>query len=426
LGRVFLIIGALGGWLVLAVAVLFILVGISDAQVGNRDSSTEFTIAAVLAAIGLGALVPCLIFTVRKPQADPYAALAAGAYAMPWQGGMPAPSSSGQMPVAGRIALILGAIAGGLTVAFGLLGLALGLTDTTSTPSDRSSTILGSWMIIEIGIVVFAPCMFVLLRLQARNPLSVVASGIGYPGYPSGATAIAPPGYGTNPVAPSEDLARSYVEWYGWCTQSVRGGAIAMHAATIAAMQESAAGNSSRSSEAAREAAARVAGAVSGQPDGQAPAKLPKIRILSRIAAATLPMLEPGEQVMVSLFGIDRQSTMWGAAFGLLGYLIAASQFGAYFITVTDRRLIVLKGRQLTLKPSAVDFVAPRSMVAQASYKKGLFGQGVFQVTRSAGGRTTIQTTRLWAGEAAFAGRVLAAPSTVPQLPPSPTMSLPY
>ena len=253
--------------------------------------------------------------------------------------------------------------------------------------------------------------MFFLIRSRSRNTLALLNQGIAY----GGVAGLAAP-YG--PV----DLAASYIQWFGWCQREIGGNAIAIHAATMAAMTEAAGGNSSGAAEAARQAATRAASMASAF---SLPTNTPsgKVRQLSRIGAGTLPLLEKGERVVVSFYGTDRQAQLWQSLFGVIGMLIAASQSGAYFVTVTDRRLIALTGPQLSRAPSALAFAVSRSIVTQAKFRRGILGSGSFSITRVDGGRMRLRLTRYFTSEGALAQETLAPGLGYTPLPPSPQIS---
>ena len=309
----------------------------------------------------------------------------------------------------GKILLIIGSVVGGLLLALGLLALAASLGDTTSSTSDRNDAITGSFLFIGVGLTVFAPCLFFLIRARSATTLSLLNQGVAYGG---GVAGLAAP-YG--PV----DLAGSYVQWFGWCQREIGGNAVVLHAATMAAMAEAASGNTSGAGSAARQAAttaSAITGAIS------LPAKTPtgKIRQLSRLGAGTLPLLEPGERVVVSFYGRDRQAQLWQSLFGVIGMLIAMSQLGAYFVTITDRRVIALTGPQLSATPTTLAFAVPRSMVAELKFRRGIFWNGRVTISRVDGGRTRIIVNRWWRREGALAQQVLAPSLGFTPLPPSP------
>jgi hypothetical protein len=309
----------------------------------------------------------------------------------------------------GKILLIIGSVVGGLLLALGLLALAASVSDTTSSPSDRNDAIAGSFLFIGVGLTVFAPCLFFLIRSRSATTLSLLNQGVTYGGRVASLAAR----YG--PV----DLAGSYVQWFGWCQREIGGNAVALHAATMAAMAEAASGNTSGAGSAARQAAttaSAITGAIS------LPAKTPtgKIRELSRLGAGTLPLLEPGERVVVSFYGRDRQAQLWQSLFGVIGMLIAMSQLGAYFVTITDRRVIALTGPQLSATPTTLAFAVPRSMVAELKFRRGIFWNGIVTITRMDGGRTRIIVNRWWRREGALAQQALAPGLGFTPLPPAP------
>ena len=310
----------------------------------------------------------------------------------------------------GKILLIIGSVVGGLLLALGLLALLASLTDTTSSASDRNDSIIGSFLFIGVGLTVFAPCFFFLIRSRSATTLSLLNQGVAYGGGVAGLAA---------PYGPA-DLAGSYVQWFGWCQREIGGNAVALHAATMAAMAESASGNTSGAGAAARQAATSASAIALIN----LPVKTPtgKIRQLSRLGAGTLPLLEPGERVVVSFYGRDRQAQLWQSLFGVIGMLIAMSQLGAYFVTVTDRRVIALTGPQLTTTPTTLAFAVPRSMIAELKFRGGLFWNGIVTINRVDGGRTRIIVNRWWRREAALAQQALAPGLGFTPLPPSPNL----
>ena len=314
----------------------------------------------------------------------------------------------------GKVFLIIGSVIGGLIVAFGILALIGTLTDNTLSGSDRSDQISGSIFIMGVGLVLVLPCLFFVVRSRSDNTLSLLNQGMEYGSGGAGLAAAYAP----------VDLHGSYIQWFGWCQREIGGNAIALHAATMAAMTEAGAGNAGRAAAAARQAAAR-ASALAGAQDQALKTPTGKIRQLARIGAGTLPLLEPAEKVIVAFYGTDRQAQIWQSLFGIIGMLIAMSQQGAYYVTITDRRLIALTGSQLSGKPSAVAFVVPLSMVSGAKYRGGLLGGGTFSITRIVGGRTRLRLTRYWKREGAVAQNALAPGAGLTPLPPSPTLVSP-
>ena len=308
--------------------------------------------------------------------------------------------------------MIIGAAISGLVLGVGMLALLVALTDNTLTTTDRNDQVSGSIVIMAVALTVFAPCLFFAVRSGSRTTLYTVNPG---PGYGGGVANL------TTPYGPV-DLAGSYLQWFGWCQREIGGNAIALHAATMAAMAEASAGDSAGASGRAKQAAVRASSLLAAQ--GQAAqTRTGKVRLLARVGSATLPLLEPGENVIVSFYGTDRQAQIWQSMFGVIGMLIAMSQQGAYYLTVTDRRLIALTGPQLSTKPSAVAFVAPRSIVAEAKFRRGLLGGGTFSLARMDGGRTRLRLARSWKWEGAAAQETLAPGLGLTPLPPPPVVT---
>src|SRR5713226_4830441 len=163
----------------------------------------------------------------------------------------------------GRVLLIIGAVVGGLVLAFGTLGLILAYAQPDANQSDE---IVGSIFIMVVGAIVAAPCIFFALRLGSRSAR---------PWQPGGALPMG---------SPSADLQASYLTWFAWCQQTLGGDAVSLHAATTAALAGGATGNptGAASAEAAGQANRLAAlGAMQAAPSAA------KVRMLSRIGAST-------------------------------------------------------------------------------------------------------------------------------------------
>jgi hypothetical protein len=95
-----------------------------------------------------------------------------------------------------------------------------------------------------------------------------------------------------------------------------------------------------------------------------------KSRLQSRIAEATLPVLEPGEQVVASADAMSGPNPLLMAELlGIWGRMLFQKR---YFLTVTDRRVIFIKGSMLTNKGKGLAFAYPRSNVEVVGASKGL------------------------------------------------------
>jgi hypothetical protein len=285
----------------------------------------------------------------------------------------------------GRVLLIIGAVVGGLVFAFGTLGLILAYAQPDAQQSDE---VVGSIFFMVVGALVATPCIFFAFRLGRRSA----------PWQPGGALPMGSPG---------ADLQASYLSWFAWCQQTLPGDAVSLHAATMAALAAGAAGNptAAASAEAARQSARLAAsGAMPSVPNAG------KVRMLSRIGASTVGLLEPSERVLVSFWGENRSAGLQVAwlLFGVIGRTIAATSTGAVFVTVTDRRVIALIGGQWSGLANQIGLIEPRSTVS-AKYPKGLFWRGAFTVKGT--GSVSMQVPRAWRLEAEMAFAMLAPSS---------------
>jgi hypothetical protein len=274
---------------------------------------------------------------------------------------------------------------GGLILAFGALGLILAFAQPDAHQSDE---VVGAIFIMVAGAIVATPCVFFAFRLGRRTA---------QPWQPGSAL---PTG------SPSADLKASYLTWFAWCQQTLGGDAVSLHAATMAAMTGAASGNQTgaASAEAARQSARLAAlGAMPSVP------KAGKVQMLSRIGASTVGLLEPSERVVVSFWGMSRtrQAQLWSLAFGAIGGIIAASQTGAMFVTVTDRRVIALRGGQFGGLANQVALIEPRSTVS-AKFPRSLLALRTFTLTGLDGRSVSIRVPKVWRPEAQMALELLA------------------
>jgi len=284
----------------------------------------------------------------------------------------------------GRVLLSIGAVVGGLVLAFGALGLILAFAQPDAHQSDE---VVGSIFFMVVGAIVAAPCTFFAFRLGRRSA----------PWQPGGALPMGSPG---------ADLQASYLSWFAWCQQTLGGDAVSLHAATMAAMAAGAAGNPTEaaSAEAARQSARLAAsGVMPAAPNGA------KVRMLSRIGASTAGLLEPSERVLVSFWGENRSTGMqmvW-LLFGVIGRTIAATSTGAVFVTVTDRRVIAVIGGQFSGLASRIGLIEPRSTVT-AKYPKGLLWRGTFTLKGVGGESVSMHVQGAWRLEAEMAFALLS------------------
>jgi len=284
----------------------------------------------------------------------------------------------------GRVLLIIGAVAGWLL--FALYTVVL-ISVIVQPDANQSDEVVGSIAFMVIGAAVAAPCTFFAYRIGRRSarPWSL-----------DGSTALANVG---------GDVQQSYLAWFAWCQQALGGDAVSLHAATMAAMAAGAAGNQTvaASAEAARQSA-RIA-ALGVMPSAPTAAK---VKMLSRIGASTVGLLEPSERVVVSFSGMSRtrQAQLWSLAFGVIGGIIAASQSGAMFVTVTDRRVIALRGGQFGGLANQVAFVEPRSTVS-AKFPRGFLALRTLTLTGLDSRSVSIRVPKVWHPEAEMALQLL-------------------
>ena len=275
----------------------------------------------------------------------------------------------------GRIVLIVFGVIGGLVLAFGALGV---LIAATSPGPDQADTYTGAIFFIVVGAVIAVPCTFFAYRMTRRMPMPVGPSGL--------------------PIA-AADLRQSYVQWFAWCQQALPGAdVVSLHAATMAALAGGAA--------AATEEAARHGNRIGSMGTTPVSPNTAKVKMLSRIGASTIGLLEPPERVLVSFYGQNLQTRAWGAMFGAIGTVVSASQSGAVFVTVTDRRVIALIAGQYGGLANRIGLIEPRTSVSVKA-RKSLFGRNL-SLRGIGGGSASMSLPRQWQPEAAMAAEMLA------------------
>ena len=284
----------------------------------------------------------------------------------------------------GRVLLIIGAVAGGLVLAFGLLGLVLAVAQPDANQSDE---VLGAVFFIVAGLAVAAPCTFFAYRLGGRSAP---------PWVPAGSAALANPG---------ADLVQRYLGWFTWSQQALGGDAISLHSAAMAAM---ASGSTDNATAAASAEAVRQSTRIAASGATPAAPNAAKVRMLARIGASTAGLLEPSERVIVSFYGLNKAMDVWGALFGAIGRSIAASKSGAVFVTVTDRRVIALIAGQYSGLANRVGLIEPRTTVSVKAGKFVLFGRSV-SIKGTGGASVSLRVPRQWQPEAGMAVDMLSS-----------------
>src|SRR5712692_9303098 len=115
----------------------------------------------------------------------------------------------------GRVLLTIGAVAGGLIFAVGVLGLIITITAPGANPASEYR---GAFGLMAVGAIVAAPCTFFVRRIRDRSSP---------PWSPIGSSTV---------PATGDDLRQSYLAWFAWCQQALGGDAVSLHATTMAAL----------------------------------------------------------------------------------------------------------------------------------------------------------------------------------------------
>jgi hypothetical protein len=289
----------------------------------------------------------------------------------------------------GRVVLIIGGVVGCIVVVVGVLFLILAVTQPDTNQADE---IVISGIVTGIGLVIAAPCLFFAYRMTPA-----VAPGMRF------GSANLPPA--------AADAETRYLQWFTWCQQAIGGDAVSLHAATMAALKAP-----ENPTAAASEEASRQASRIGGSGPMPPPPTAAKVKTLARIGASTLGLLEPSERVLVSFLGTNRSAGSMAAlgAFGVVGGAIAASQSGAVFVTVTDRRVIALIAGAYGGLAKNVAMIESRSTIS-AKFPKGVFGMRPFSIKGLGRGSVSAAVTKPWRPEAAMAIELLA-PSAMSQI----------
>jgi hypothetical protein len=128
--------------------------------------------------------------------------------------------------------------------------------------------------------------------------------------------------------------------------------------------------------------------------------------------------LEPGEEVVAGAYGASGPSPLWlSGLFGIVGMLIAGVRY--YFVFVTDRRVLFLKGSFWTARPAGLAWSDLRSAVSIGDVTPASTWSW-FRYQRPAGGKPVrLNFARPWREE--FAQMTAALPSAGQEGGPVPT-----
>jgi hypothetical protein len=299
-----------------------------------------------------------------------------------------------------RKVLLWGALLLGSLIAFiGAIGLIGTVIAPSSDAATRNNSIVGSIAFLVVGFGIGVPSWRALFHKRASEPIPawLAAADSTVP-----ATSSVPADLVDIPDAAIDGLRESYLRWFARCRSELGGDAIALHAGTMAALGASAAGDNE-----AGASAARALILATGQTPAIAPAKVSE---LADIGAATLLLLGADERVLVSFRGADqRVAALSQIALGVIGRLLAARGQNMFFVTVTDRRIIVLKGSESTGRPSSLRLAEARLTIQKARYKPGLLGNGYFTIKSASEGKLVMNVMRNWTSEVSVASQLLNA-----------------
>jgi hypothetical protein len=282
---------------------------------------------------------------------------------------------------------------------------AIGLIGTIFAPSPdaatRNNSLVGSIAFLIVGLGMSVPSGRALFGMGRSRPLPewLAPADVAAP-----KTSALPTDLVDIPDTAIDGLRDSYMRWFTWCQTELGGDAMSLHAGTMAALGASAAGDNE-----AGASAARALVPATGHTSKVAPAKL---RELAQIGAAILLLLGAEERVLVSFRGADqRAAALSQLALGVIGRLLAARGQNMFFVTVTDRRVIVLVGSESTGQPSSLRMAEARSAVPDGRYRNGLLGNGYFTIKLIGEGRLVMNVMRNWTREASVASELLSGGS---------------
>src|SRR6266849_2389485 len=128
----------------------------------------------------------------------------------------------------GRVLLIIGGVVGCIVLVIGVLVLISALAQPDANQSDE---VVGSALFIGVGLLVAAPCLFFAYRTTPPRRFG-----------------------SANPPPAAADMDTRYLQWFTWCQQAIGGDAVALHAATMAAIRAPENPTEAASAEASRQA----------------------------------------------------------------------------------------------------------------------------------------------------------------------------
>jgi hypothetical protein len=97
-----------------------------------------------------------------------------------------------------------------------------------------------------------------------------------------------------------------------------------------------------------------------------------KEKIKQQYVAAVPGLLEPGEQPQMGFFTQSGPAPWIYALGGLISVLVAwAAGMGNYFVVLTDRRILFVRGSLMSNRPKGLAWADPRSRLAIHDVKSG-------------------------------------------------------
>jgi hypothetical protein len=139
-----------------------------------------------------------------------------------------------------------------------------------------------------------------------------------------------------------------------------------------------------------------------------------KETIRQQFADAAASELEPGERVIAGMLGSTGPSPWLSSAFGLLGVVVfALLGMRPYFMTVTDRRVLLMKASMTSNRPGGLAFADERSAVQVTRIKAGKVWS-VLTYQRPNGKRLTLNVHRLWRDDMEAVAEALVGTTTSP------------
>jgi hypothetical protein len=145
-----------------------------------------------------------------------------------------------------------------------------------------------------------------------------------------------------------------------------------------------------------------------------------KETVREQYTEAVRPLLEPGEQPVVGAYGASGPNPLWlSGLFGLIGMLVAGVRY--YFVWVTDRRVIFMKGSMWSARPKGFAWSDRRSDVSVSDVTPASTWSWLRYHLPGGGKTIRLNFARPWRDEVKQMGDALAgsAPATPPP-PPSP------